>query len=260
MPAGTKPPPQVPPAATSTSPTAPFEQRRVVPPRATDRATRRTSLIVLAVLGILALLLFAVPRLLGGDLTVHPPGTESVAGRHASPHLGITLTFPKGWRHLVLDDVVISNVTTGPIYGTAPLALDTKALTIFNLSELRLATYYRGPAPPDQQAGLIIGFARASGAPHWKTNVGTTDSLVNYGATLLAKSLPSAGISAAPRCENANLSTTVGRCVLSLDPHFVIAWFAAARDGYIFAVLHSRRPLPEALAEGDALMTSLLAQ
>ncbi len=258
-----EPAPRTPEPAPRTPSPAPAQPTDPEPPpqvRPRDPAVRKTSIKVLVALVTLGLLLFLVPRFLGGGTGPHPPGSHSVAGKHLSKHLGVSIVFPKGWRHLTPSDVTIPNVTTATIYGDDPLGFDPKSLGIFNLSGMRLSTYYRGRAPPKHDAALILGFARASGPPHWKTNVGTTDSLVNYGATLLAKALPSAGMFHAPRCENANLSTTAGRCVIALDPGYMITWFAAMRDGYAFAILHSPGKLSDALTEGDALVGSLLNQ
>jgi hypothetical protein len=220
------------------------------------------SMKVLLVLAVVAVVLFLATRVLPGLLEKPPEGTEAASGGHRSEHLRLSMSLPSGWRKIVAADLSIPDVAKSEYYGIDDqVGFDPKPITAFNLGELHLSQYIRGKHSPHYQSAMIVGTAPALGQPYWKTNVGTIESLVNFGATAMGKALPASGMFHAPRCDVVSLPAPTGRCVLALDPDYLIAYFWATTvsgtDGYALTLFFGRGSIDEALAEGDAIVSSM---
>jgi hypothetical protein len=230
-----------------------------LPKRAANVSTTRVLLILLGV----AAAIFAITRIVPLFTDRPPSGTRGVSGDHRAEHVGLNVMFPKGWHQILAQDAVYESLPSVPYYGMDDvLGFDPKALEVYNLSQLRLSTYYRGKAPPAHEAGLILGVAVAAGPPGWRAQTDSAEAFASFGASLLGKALPSAGLFHAPKCGSVTLPSVAGRCLTALDPGYLVSYFwvlSSQPASYGVAILFVPRGTPEAATTmGDSIVASVL--
>ena len=210
-------------------------------------------LVVLAGLGFLAYRYGGVAL----DRMRHP--SEAVS-TYRSTHLGMSLTFPKGWRHTKGDDEA-KPLDLGSMVGQ-PLTPEQKA--VIGSGEMRSSLFYRGGKSDDGDSMAFIAVMNLT-SPLLRQAV--TSNMVE-----VAKNAAQGGVSGAlgQGVDRANLDDcsaatvgvlSAGRCVgtaaIGSDERALVMYVWPWADGIGLVVFLARAGKPEAEAEAESILASV---
>ncbi len=208
-----------------------------VPASARPRGRSWLLPVAAAAVGLIAVLALAPSLTRGGR-----DRSESVAGAYASPHLGVRLHFPEGWRRVVDAD----RVPTATSPGLAALIPDAISL--------RGSRFFRGKT----QLHLVVA-ARPSGVTEdvfaaWAQAAVTNPGSVSPGLRELSgmSDLRLSRCLAGPTVPHSAL-----RCDGETNQARALVYVWPSRSLTVIAVVLSEEPLETAAAEADDLIAGL---